>query len=55
VLSGRGKAAGAAVVQMTLVVTAVAVTVVLLGGSAASLAEQRMPGSTITSWGDGLW
>ena len=40
---------------MTLVVTAVAVTVVLLGGSAVWLAEQRMPGSTITSWGDGLW
>ncbi len=53
--SGRGKVAGATVVWMALVVTAVAVAAVLLGGSAAWLAEQRMPGSTITSWGDGLW
>ena len=53
--SGRGKVAGATVVWMALVVTAVAVAVVLLGGAAAWLAEHRMPGSTVRSWGDGLW
>ena len=46
---------GATVIRMALVVTGVAVTVVLLGGSGAWLAEHRMPGSTIRSWGDGLW
>ena len=40
---------------MALVVTAAAVAVVLLGGSGAWLAEHRMPGTTIRSWGDGLW
>lgn len=40
---------------MSLVVTAVSVTVVLLGGTAAWLAEHGMPGSTVRSWGDGLW
>ena len=49
----RAKATGATVLRTALVVTAVAV--VLLGGSAVWLAERRNPGSTIRSWGDGLW
>jgi voltage-gated potassium channel len=40
---------------MTLIVTAVAVGVVLLGSSAVWLAERGNPKSTIRSWGDGLW
>ena len=51
----RAKATGATVLTTALVVTAVAVAVVLLGGSAVWLAERKNPGSTIRSWGDGLW
>src|SRR5690349_21809129 len=55
VQAGRALAAGATVKGMALVITAVAVAVDLLGGSAAWLAERGNPGSSIRNLGDGLW
>ena len=51
----RGSPAHTTTLAILGVVTAVAATVVLVGGSGVWWAERSMPGGQIGSWGDGLW
>jgi voltage-gated potassium channel len=53
--ASRRSPARATLVRITLGVTAVSVAVVLIGGLGVWMAERRMPGGGIKSWGDGLW
>ncbi len=54
-LPSRGSPAHAGLARILAAVTAVAVAVVLVGGLGVWLAERRMPGGGIRTWGDGLW
>ena len=51
----RGSPAHTTLACIAVVVTAVSVVVVLLGGSGVWLAERSVPGDRMGSWGDGLW